>query len=61
MISAASIGQTVAAAAIIRGTLQDSGRIVTEGYGADQPIASNDTPDGMAQNRRVEVVVERRS
>jgi len=56
-----SKARAVAAAAIIRGTLQDSGRIVTEGYGADQPIASNDTPDGMAQNRRVEVVVERRS
>lgn len=50
-----------AAASIIRAVLQDPSRIVTEGYGADQPIASNDTPDGMAQNRRVEVVVERRS
>jgi type VI secretion system protein ImpK len=50
-----------AAAAIIRGSLQDPTRIVTEGYGADQPIAPNDTPAGMAQNRRVEVVVERRS
>ena len=31
-------------------------RIVAKGYGKDKPIASNATPDGMAVNRRVEIV-----
>ena len=35
----------------------DTGRITTEGYGADRPIASNDTEDGRAKNRRTELVV----
>jgi outer membrane protein OmpA-like peptidoglycan-associated protein len=32
----------------------DPARIVTVGHGADQPIASNDTEAGRAQNRRIE-------
>jgi OOP family OmpA-OmpF porin len=35
----------------------DPGRMVAVGYGPDQPIASNDTPEGRAQNRRVELKV----
>ena len=35
----------------------DSGRITTQGYGADKPIASNDTEEGKAKNRRTELVV----
>ncbi|MGE3538719.1 MAG: OmpA family protein [Candidatus Tectimicrobiota bacterium] len=31
-------------------------RITAVGYGSSRPIASNDTPDGRSQNRRVEVV-----
>lgn len=31
-------------------------RVQTIGYGAAKPIASNDTPEGRSQNRRVEVV-----
>lgn len=31
-----------------------------EGYGASKPAASNDTPDGRAQNRRVEIVLTSR-
>jgi OOP family OmpA-OmpF porin len=31
--------------------------IVTQGYGESVPIASNDSPEGRAQNRRVEVEV----
>lgn len=32
-------------------------RITTQGYGADNPVADNDTAEGRAQNRRIEVVV----
>lgn len=35
----------------------DQRRISTLGYGATQPIASNATPEGRAQNRRVEVLI----
>lgn len=32
-------------------------RMATTGYGETRPIASNETPDGKAQNRRVEIKV----
>lgn len=31
--------------------------IETEGFGPDNPVASNDTPEGKAQNRRVEIKI----
>jgi outer membrane protein OmpA-like peptidoglycan-associated protein len=37
----------------------DSSRIRTEGRGEEQPIASNKSPEGRANNRRVEIVIER--
>jgi flagellar motor protein MotB len=27
------------------------------GYGSTRPIANNDTPEGMAQNRRVDMIL----
>jgi outer membrane protein OmpA-like peptidoglycan-associated protein len=35
----------------------DSGRFAIEGYGESMPVASNDTPEGRQQNRRVEVAI----
>ena len=32
-------------------------RVVANWYGAENPIASNDTAEGRAQNRRIEVSV----
>jgi outer membrane protein OmpA-like peptidoglycan-associated protein len=34
----------------------DASRIQTVGYGDEQPIASNDTPEGRQQNRRIEAM-----
>jgi outer membrane protein OmpA-like peptidoglycan-associated protein len=34
-----------------------AGRITSKGFGESQPVASNDTPSGRQQNRRVEVIV----
>jgi OmpA-OmpF porin, OOP family len=36
----------------------DVSRISSAGYGQAKPIASNDTPDGRAQNRRIEFLVK---
>ncbi|GAB3326286.1 DUF937 domain-containing protein [Hymenobacter humi] len=38
----------------------DKGRVTAEGYGPEHPIASNDTPEGRAQNRRVDVRVTKK-
>ncbi len=35
----------------------ESTRITTQGYGADQPVADNETPEGQAANRRIEFSV----
>ncbi len=48
---AASVGSYLASQGI------DSRRIITTGYGKNRPIASNDTADGRAQNRRVELML----
>ena len=49
----------VARAAVV-GNGIDGGRITAEGYGDAHPIASNDTPEGRAQNRRVDVRVTKK-
>ena len=33
-------------------------RFTSTGYGSTQPIASNDTDEGKAQNRRIDFVVK---
>jgi outer membrane protein OmpA-like peptidoglycan-associated protein len=35
----------------------DSSKLLAVGRGEDQPIASNDTPEGRANNRRVELII----
>ena len=32
-------------------------RITTKGYGKKYPVASNDSPAGRSQNRRVEIII----
>ena len=44
---------------LVAGGVTDS-RITTAGYGPEKPIASNDTEDGRAKNRRLELVVDKR-
>jgi len=46
---------TVSSFLIAQGLSRD--RLTARGYGASQPVASNDTPEGRRQNRRVELVV----
>ncbi len=59
MALSAARAETVAA--ILRSRLSDAGRVVAKGYGDTRPIASNDTPAGKSENRRVEIVVPRRN
>lgn len=42
--------------ALVQGGL-DTGRVTTSAMGETDPIASNDTPEGREQNRRVVVVI----
>ncbi|MCC5986634.1 MAG: OmpA family protein [Pararhodobacter sp.] len=44
-------------AAVLTNSGVSSGRIVTRGAGQTQPIASNATAEGRAQNRRVDIVI----
>jgi outer membrane protein OmpA-like peptidoglycan-associated protein len=47
--------KTVAGALEARGV--PASRITTRGLAYDQPVASNDTPEGQARNRRTEIVI----
>ncbi len=49
-------------ATVVARFLQDQGgidptRLVATGYGEYHPVSSNDTPDGRAENRRIEIVL----
>jgi len=46
----------VKAALVAKGIAAD--RIAAEGYGINHPVASNDTPEGRAQNRRIALRVD---
>jgi len=37
--------------------VREAYEITIAGYGAERPVADNDTPEGMAANRRVEIII----
>jgi type VI secretion system protein ImpK len=39
--------------------LGDAGRVTARGHADSDPLASNATPEGREQNRRIEVVLRR--
>jgi type VI secretion system protein ImpK len=43
----------------LAGKIEDSSRLKAEGRADQEPIASNDTRDGRARNRRIEIVLVR--
>jgi type VI secretion system protein ImpK len=54
-----SLERARAVAALLRRRLSQPDRVTVDGKGADIPIAPNDTPQGRAKNRRVEVFIPR--
>lgn len=52
-----SLRRAQSVAGILSAAGVSSGRIATKGRGFDQPIASNATVEGRAQNRRVEILI----
>jgi len=56
-----SVARAEAAKGILASTIGDSARLIAEGRGQSDPIASNATPEGREQNRRIEIVLHRAS
>lgn len=56
-----SAARANAARAVIAAAIGDPDRVAAEGRADADPVASNDTPDGRARNRRIEVVLLQRS
>ena len=54
-----SLARAKAVAGVLRRGLSQPDRLRTEGRGADVPVATNDTPEGRAQNRRVDISIPR--
>lgn len=54
-----SLEQAKAVSSLLKQSFSQPERVEAEGKGPDAPIASNDTPEGRDQNRRVEIIVPR--
>jgi len=54
-----SLERAKAVAAVLKPGLTDSSRVDVEGKAADSPIDTNATPEGRANNRRVEIFIAR--
>lgn len=54
-----SVARAESVAGVIRSALADADRVEVLGRGPDDPVAGNDTPEGRARNRRVEVLIRR--
>ena len=54
-----SLARANAVAAVLRKTLHDPNRLEVTGRGSDEPVATNDTVEGRAQNRRVDISFQR--
>jgi len=42
---------------VLETTAIDAGRVTIQGYADSRPLTSNDTPEGRAKNRRVEISI----
>jgi type VI secretion system protein ImpK len=56
-----SLARAKAVLAVIKQKVTDSSRLAADGRADSEPIASNTTPEGREQNRRIEVVLTRAS
>jgi len=56
---ALSLERAKAAAAVLKEGLTDPNRVEVDGKAADSPIDTNSTPEGRANNRRVEIFIAR--
>ena len=54
-----SVARAESVAGVILPLLSDAERVVVDGLGESEPIATNDTAEGRAENRRVEILVRR--
>ena len=52
-----SLRRATSVAQVLIGAGVPASRVSTRGMGEDQPVASNLTPEGRAQNRRVEILI----
>ena len=54
-----SVERANTVAGLLKQGLSKPERVEVEGKGPDVPLASNDTPEGRAKNRRVEILIPR--